>query len=100
TAIITIERTFDEGTKRDEWSQMAIDRIESCASVDQIVVELGKCPIISSTVIAGLVHLYDYSNKRFGKLVCLRHCTQHVIKILDMMQLKQFFVFENPLSKN
>lgn len=100
-ATITIERTFDEGGKRDEWSQSILDLCDqSRHNVQQFVVDLGKCPIISSTVIAGLVHLYDHSNRHFDKPVTLRHCTNHVVRIMEMMHLKQFFEFTDILTKN
>ena len=99
-ACVTIERTFDEGEKRDEWSQQIINLLTANTDLQLLTVNLGKCPIISSTVIAGLVHLYDYSNTTLGKPVTLIHCTKHVINILKMMHLDQFFIFENALERN
>ena len=63
-ACITIERDFDEGEKRDQWSQAIVSSF-TAESVKEIEVDLGKCPIISSTVIAGLVHLYDFTKQNW-----------------------------------
>ena len=99
TARITIERTFNEDQKRDQWSQFIVTAL-SAQNVTHLEVDLGKCPIISSTVIAGLVHLYDFTNKSLGRKVTLRHCTQHLKSILDMMKLADFFDFVGIFERN
>ena len=98
-AKITVERTFDEGKQREEWSHFIIQNL-SPHVLQIITVDLGKCPIISSTVIAGLVHLYDYAEKTYGYKVRLQHCTLHVQNILKMMQLDGFFEFIDLLERN
>ena len=99
SGIIIIERNFDEGENRDQWSQFIVSTL-TAQSVEMLEVDLGKCPIISSTVIAGLVHLYDFTNKTSGTKVTLRHCTKHVKSILDMMKLSDFFTYEDMIDKN
>ncbi|TVR15183.1 MAG: hypothetical protein EA401_03220 [Planctomycetota bacterium] len=99
-AIITVYREFDEGLKREEWSQAVIDHLANAKNLDAVEVNLGKCPIISSTVIAGLVHLYDQYGETCPQGVILRHCTSHVQRILEMMKLLPMFSLEDPLERN
>lgn len=99
-AVVTVYREFDEGLKREEWSQSVINHFGDIPDLDAIEVDLGKCPIISSTVIAGLVHLYDHYGEKYPKGVVLRHCTSHVQRILQMMKLLPMFTLEDPLERN
>lgn len=91
---VIINREFDAGVKRDEWTKDIMQRFNG--SYSKVVVNLGKCPIISSTVIAGLVHLHDFYGEKCPEGVVLRHCSDHVQNILKMMHLLPLFTLEEP----
>jgi anti-anti-sigma regulatory factor len=95
--IVTISREFDLGIKRDQWSQALINCYKA-ESYKAVVVELGRCPIISSSVIAGLVHLHDHYWKRCPDGVILRHPSKHVVSVLEMMHLRQLFNLEDVVA--
>lgn len=89
---ILLDKTFDTATKTDRWALMLTQA--ATGKYAKVVVELDGFVAISSTVIAGLVHLSDHFAATSEGGVVLRNASDRVTRTLEMMQLHTLFSFE------
>ena len=89
---VLLDKTFDTARKTDRWAAMLTEA--ATGSYQKVVVDLTGFVTISSTVIAGLVHLADHFQANSAEGVILRTPSDRVMRTLEMMQLHTLFGFE------
>ncbi len=91
TLFITMDKRFDSLHRVDRWAQRLVNAAPP--PYDEVRIDLSGFTLISSTIIAGLVYLYDrYANDGAGRIV-LVNATERVKHCLQMTRLDNFFTF-------
>lgn len=88
---VTMHKRFDSLHRVDRWAQRLVNAAPP--PYDEVRIDLAGFTLISSTIIAGLVYLYDhYANQGPGRIV-LVNAGERVHHCLQMTRLDSFFTF-------
>ena len=81
--LITLDKQFDLMPKADRWAGHLVD---ACSGpYTRVEIDVGKFVSISSTIIAGLVHLYDGLSP--NEKVVLINSNERIQRSIEMMHL-------------
>ena len=87
--VINIRKTFDHENKGRSWAKPIIECFP--APFASLIVDFGTNKIISSSVYAGLVELYQAFHQRCEDGFHLRNCSPAIERAIKMLHLDSFF---------
>ncbi|MBA2480541.1 MAG: STAS domain-containing protein [Planctomycetes bacterium] len=87
--VITIRKEFDFGNLHQDWAHAIT--VQHPGPFTEVVVDLSRCGIVSSTFFAGLMQLHNFYKKADGKPLVLAKPDNRVLRTLTMMRLDQLF---------
>ncbi len=94
--VIQVGKDFDSMVRNSSWAATIVEHYFGPFS--EVVIDLGKVPTITSTVIAGLVHFADFYSKQCPDRFYLANPSERIVKILDMMKLRPLFTIRKDWS--
>lgn len=87
--VVHIRKAFDKENKGRGWARTVIEAYTM--PLDSLIIDFGRNEIISSTVYAGLVEIYQGFNERCERGVHLRNCSDAIARALKMLHIDSFF---------
>lgn len=87
--IIQIRKTFDAENKGRGWARTIVNAFT--VPLESVIIDFGRNEIISSTVYAGLIEIYQGFNNRCESGIHLRNCSEPITRALKMLHIDTFF---------
>ncbi len=90
--LITIRKEFDFGNLHQDWAHAVT--VQHPGPFSEVIIDLARCGIVSSTFFAGLMQLHNFYKKADGKPLVLAKPDNRVLRTLTMMRLDQLFTIQ------
>lgn len=87
--VITIRKEFDFGNLHQDWAHAIT--VQHPGPFAEVVVDLERTGIVSSTFFAGVMQLHNFYGPRGARPLVLLKPDQRVLRTLTMMRLDKLF---------
>lgn len=87
--VITIRKEFDFGNLHQDWAHAIT--VQHPGPFEEVVVDLSRTGIVSSTFFAGLMQLHNFYHAKGAKPLVLVKPDNRVLRTLTMMRLDKLF---------
>ena len=87
--IVKVRKRFDSENSGRSWAKPIIEAYP--VPFTTLIIDFGTNQIISSSVYAGLIELYQSFNPRCEQGVHLRNCSDAIVRALKMLHIDSFF---------
>jgi anti-anti-sigma regulatory factor len=87
--VITIRKEFDFGNLHQDWAHSIT--VQHPGPFAEVVVDLSRTGIVSSTFFAGLMQLHNFYGPKGSKPLALVKPDNRVLRTLTMMRLDKLF---------
>ncbi len=88
--LITIRKEFDLGNLHQDWAHSIA--VQHPGPFAQVIIDLSRLGIVSSTFFAGLMQLNQHYNTDGAKRLVLDKPDNRVLRTLTMMRIDQLFI--------
>lgn len=87
--VVKIRKRFDAENSGRSWAKPIIQAYP--VPFTTLIIDFGTNQIISSSVYAGLIELYQSFHSRCEQGVHLRNCSEAIVRALKMLHIDSFF---------
>jgi anti-anti-sigma regulatory factor len=89
---VAIRKEFDFGNLHQDWAHSIT--VQHPGPFDEVVVDLSRTGIVSSTFFAGVMQLHNFYTPKGAKPLVLVKPDNRVLRTLNMMRLDKLFTIE------
>lgn len=87
--VLTLDQEFIDACGTGKWGPLVFNRYPG--PYERVILDMSQCKIIQSTVFAEMLHIRDLYQNAVSDGIYLRHPSQRIQTVLDIMQIGQLF---------